>query len=296
MRKIMTLTLIGMLCVVGTANAEVVFKPATTVATDGFKQLTTPTGRFFVASDAVLGEADVLAAQSIRGGSAVALTVPADVNRTLAASTGTYDRLAVFVDGTLITAARFRALGDSLVLSGLTPATGQLIANVIGVTGVDPNAPVMSVVTRGSSVEPGGTITADVFVNNGVDVQVYQALVRATGTVSGRLPASELMIDKSRSDFIFGTAQVIDAVDYTQSRMGALQFTGGVTGGGYLGTFVFQTNAGVNETIYLNLEVGEQSFVTDSNGAVIQHRTGEPAVVAVGVAPQLGTRSIRTSK
>ena len=295
MRKIMTLTLIGMLCVVGTANAEVVFKPATTVATDGFKQLTTPTGRFFVASDAVLGEADVLAAQLIRGGSAVALTVPADVNRGLTAG-GTYDRLAVFVDGTLITAARFRALGDSLVLSGLTPATGQLIANVIGVTGVDPNAPVMSVVTRAGSVESGGTITADVFVNNGVDVQVYQALVRATGTVSGRLPASELMIDKSRSDFIFGTAQVIDAVDYTQSRMGALQFTGGVTGGGYLGTFVFQTNAGVNETIYLNLEVGEQSFVTDSNGAVIPHRTGEPAVVTIGVAPQLGTRSIRTSK
>lgn len=280
MRKSMTLLGMGLLgagLVVSAANAEVVFKPASTSPTQGFSVLNTDEGDIFVAGQAAFTDADVTAAQAIRNGSAIQLTASGQVNGV--------ERLAIFADGEFIGAPVVRATEGGITLTGLSRAASAHVANVIGNTGAGSNAAVISVEPNTTNVRPGSSFSVDVYIANVADLNTYQVRVNATSASVGALPVSDLYIDKDREDFVFGAGEVLDAVDNNGLRMGALMFnsqTIDTVDRLYLGTYTFDVPAGTHGRIYVNVEVGEESFLRNPLSRPIEFRLGQAGVVNLG--------------
>jgi hypothetical protein len=281
------------------AAAEVTFMPATTVPTVGFKMLNTPAGRLYVGPGVVLSNTDLNSVSSMRSGTGIELNVSQDLADELDGVLRNSERLAAFVDGTFVDAPLARVSEDKVLLNGLSKIGGEHLANLLNQVSADEDAPIYTVTTNATSVRPGDMITVDVFINNAVDLKAFQVRARATGATTGRLPVAEMIISKERPDYVFGTAFGLDAVDNTGDRMGGLIMDGAtdvMNGPKYVGTFTFQTPAGVNDMFYVNVEVGEETLVLDPDANEIPYRVGAPAVVASGVTPRTTIAPTRTDK
>jgi len=296
MRKSVTMFAVSMLGVglvgmnvVRAAGPETVFKPATLSATQGFKTIAVGDTKFFVAPDPIFAGSNVQAASATGG--AMELTVGADISGRVSAAMKKTERLAIFVGGTFVNAPIVRSAADGkIVLAGLSSFNSDHLINVLGNTGAGAGAATMSVVTNQTTVNPGETVTVDLYLSGAADMKAYQARVNATGAQTGKIAVSSMVIDKQRSNYVFGTANVIDAVDNTGNRLGAVIFDGSVNVNNplYLGSFTFQTPADVHETYVVNVEVGEESFLRDSAAEPIEFRVGAPIVVTVGAPARLG--------
>jgi hypothetical protein len=281
------------------AAADVSFMPATTVPMAGFKMVNTPTGRYYVGSGVVLGQSDLQGVTSMREGSALELTVSPSMAASLDGVLRSTERLAAFVDGTFVDAPLARVSEGRLLLSGLTKAGGEHLANVLGQVSVEEDAPTFVVVTNASNVRPGDLITADIFITNVVDLKAFQVRARATGAITGRLPVASMVISKNRSDWVFGAGNVLDAVDNTGDRMGGLIIEGAIDATDtqkYLGTFTFETPADVSDVYYVNVEVGEETLALDSDANELAYRVNAPVVVTGGLPVRDSLQPTRTEK
>lgn len=294
MRRFLMLSAVGMLVgVVGlqSAQADVIFRAASSQSEAGFKPMTSANGEFFVASKDLFNGNDVLATASGRG---LALQISEDI----ANSVRDLNRLAVFVDGALVDAPEFQLANGQLVLN-TSRQVGQHLGNVLGRTNASADAPIFSVRASQSSIKSGEQFSVDVFLSNVTDLALYQVRVIATGARTGNIPMSDIQISKERSDYIFDDlSQVMDAADMNGARMGAFLMTGSVNFDQprYLGTYTFQAPAGVSDTFYVNVEVGPESLLTDETSQELAFQIDRPAVVQAGVQRSLGVRSTRTSK
>lgn len=294
MRRFLMLSAVGMLVgVVGLqpALADVTFRAASSQSEAGFKPMTSTNGEFFVASTDLFSGSDVRAAASSRG---VALRIAEG----LANSVRSLDRLAVFVDGAFVDAPEFQLANGQIVLN-TSRQVGQHLTNVLGRTNAPADAPIYSVKAAQSRIKAGGQFSVDVFLSNVTNVALYQVRVIATGARTGNVPMSDIQINKTRSDYIFDDlSQVMDAADMNGARMGAFLMTGSVEFDQprYLGTYTFQAPAGVSDTFYVNVEIGQESILTNEGSEDIAFQIDVPAVVQVGTQRSIGVRSTRTVK
>ncbi|MBI4719563.1 MAG: hypothetical protein HY763_17335 [Planctomycetes bacterium] len=158
-------------------------------------------------------------------------------------------------------------------------------------TAAPANAAVLSIRAAQSSVQPGGTVSFDVFVNNARDVAVFQLQMEATGGDRGSLTVEGMKVDKTRPDFVFGTAEILDAADMVNGRVGALRYNGGsnVDKPAYLATFTFKASADAQGTFRVNFKSGDETFLNDSGAILIPH-TKSTGVEVVAGRPVAKTR------
>ena len=167
----------------------------------------------------------------------------------------------------------------------MNKALAEHMWNALGITGAPSNAAKISVVTDTATIRSGGTFTADVFIEGVADLRVYQVRVTATSASTGRLVATSLIVDQARDDYIFGgqgSQNLISAEDNLGKRLGGLLIEGSVDGSGYLGTYTFAAPKGVDAVFYVNVEVGEESFLRTNDAWPIPFQLGSPAVVTTG--------------
>ncbi|MBI4717793.1 MAG: hypothetical protein HY763_08325 [Planctomycetes bacterium] len=146
------------------------------------------------------------------------------------------------------------------------------------------NAAQISMRVAQSSAQPGGTVAVDVFVSNAKDMAVFQLRVEATGGDRGSMKLDGIKVAKERPDFVFGTAEILDAADMVNGRVGALRYNGGntVDKPAYLATFTFKASDDAQGTFRFSLKEGDDNFLNDSNAILIPHKKGAPVEVSVG--------------
>lgn len=149
-----------------------------------------------------------------------------------------------------------------------------------------PSAPTFILKATQAVVQPGGTVAVDVFVSGAADFAVYQLQLAAAGAGTGGLALEGIQIDKARTDYVFAGMQVVDAVDMSQGRAGALRFSGGVavTKPMYLATFTFKATADAQGTFKINVRQGEETFILDSASETVPYAKSADVQVAVGSA------------
>lgn len=156
-------------------------------------------------------------------------------------------------------------------------------------------AATISVKAAQTTATAGSLVSVDAFVSNAADLAVFQLQLAATGGQKGSLTLESITIGKERPDFVFGEAEILDAVDMNQGRVGALRYTGGtnVVKPVYLATFHFRATNDANGTFKINLQNGNESFLNDSAAVQIPHQKSADAEVTVGkVQPtRVDTRS-----
>lgn len=269
----------------------VTFQPASATATRGFEPATAGGQNVFVSPQKLFTADDVYSAK-VENGNLVLRIAPdpyavfmahmqASPGSLIAINSGS-KTLAVGSVSTVIADGTITLSGiganDAKLISGMVPEKSPFPTNV-GTT--------ITVVPRQTSIMPGDAVTADVFVAGASDLRLYQVAVDATGGTAGKLSLENMVIDKSRADYVFGTLQLVDAVDMTQGRMGSVLFSGGVEAAQpmYVGTYTFRSSTDASGTFYVQIRVGRDSFLQNSVDEAIAYRVGQPAMVTVGAAP-----------
>lgn len=275
-------------------SPAVTFQPASATASRGFEQTVVGEKTMYVEPRSLFTSDDVLSAKADRGnnGSLVLRLSPDPYAVLMAHSQATQGTMIAISSGskTLAIGSVSLIIADgTITLSGLSSADAERIAGMIPEKSTMPTTggATVTVVPRQTAIMPGDAVTADVFVAGASDLRLYQVAVDATGGTAGKMNLENMVIDKSRADYVFGTQQLVDAVDMTQGRMGGVLFEGGVNVEQpmYVGTYTFRSTGDSTGTFYVQVRVGRDSFMQTTTDETITYRAGQPAMVTVGAVP-----------
>ena len=93
---------------------------------------------------------------------------------------------------------------------------------------------------------------------------------------------SQVVIDKNRQDYVFGTAQTIDAVDWQQMRAGGVLMNGGANvESSTVATVTLRASKDASGTFQVNVAKGQETFLRDSTAASIPVAIGQVATITV---------------
>lgn len=226
----------------------------------------------FVSDKPLLSESEIVSVSDLDGGLQLALTPEALAKvRDSGAS-----QVALVQGGKLLATPQLAtsATESAVQLTGLSTGEVNRLSRAIQARAVVPVGAMFQVVAREESVQPGGTVTVDLFLSGAANVRTYQVAVEATGGDSGSLTRREGWIDADRPDYVFGTAQVIKAVDDVHGRAGAVLFDGGVNAmtQAYLGTFTFEASSDAAGDFVISARVGSDTFVGDPDLQQLPYR------------------------
>lgn len=258
------------------------------------KMRSSNSGAVYVSPDIIFGGEDVISAEPIRSkdGTGLALRLTDDAYDSFNGSTRNRvdNRLAIIYDGTLIAAPKIETSRDgTLRLSGVSPSDAKRISRLWVQVDPIPLGATLTVVTRSTNIGPGESVTADVYLSGTEELKLYQVRVDAVGGTSGQLERVDMVIDKSRDDYVFSAMQVVDAVDTEGGRMGAVLFNGSaqVTDAAYLGSFTFVASPDASGTFKVRISVGPDSFLNNGADTPIPYVAGADAIVSIGDDVQL---------
>src|SRR5207244_658745 len=110
----------------------------------------------------------------------------------------------------------------------------------------------------------------------------YQVSLDTNGGSAGSLTRTDLVINKNRPDYVFGTEQSIVAEDKAGGRAGAVLFDGSVdvAKGGYLGTYAFEASADAKGSFAVNVQVGQGTILGDARNRDLDYSAGTDAVIS----------------
>jgi len=260
------------------------FHLASTQALTGFEKATLADGStIYVSPRASFSENDVVSAATT-GRDAMQLTLTADAARELDRTSA--DRVAIYVGGRLTsTTAYARSRDGAVELTGVDANEIGRLSRMLDAGVRTPGGPEVTVVPRQQAANAGEVISFDVYVSNVGDLRTYQIAMDIVGGREGALTRIPGQIDATRSDFVFGTSQNVNAVDDTSGRLGGVRFEGGVNVGqaAYLGTFHYQVPEGASGQFVAKVRMGEDSFLADTNNQTLPFN-------AAGAAVTVGTR------
>lgn len=265
------------------------FRVASSTAVNGFAARKTKSGEtVYVAPSDTFAIGDVVEFQTPRGRSdgTVKIVLQPGVTEQLAAASagGTMNKLAILRGGRLVDVGTIDSIGvNEAVVSGVASAEVSRLARLVANRGLaDETSTVVTVVPRRESASTGGTVTVDVFVSNVSKLRTYQFALDTSGGTSGTLTRTDGVVDQTRGDFVFGSDQVIQAVDKIHGRFGAVLFSGGkdVTGQSYVGTYSFQASPDAKGAFTVSVNPTRMSFMTDASGNDIPFRS-VPATVTL---------------
>jgi len=288
MRKVSVLLAVAVLGVGVTAFGQVArpgktgvvsLRPATDTATPGFERVAGEDA-IFVSQNAPLTGADVTATAVAKDGGLTLTISPVAASR-LASVDG---RLAIMLDEQVIAAPMIASkTADTLTLGGLLPGQAQRIVRVLGAPPVAPIGPTITVVPSATQVQAGQPINVDVFISGVTDLRGYQVAVDVSGGRTGQLSISDMTVDTSRPDFVFGNAQAVNTVDRATGRMLAAMYSGGVAAlqSKYLGSYTLSSNGAAGD-FTVQVRLGNDTMLRSSNGDSISHQLGADATINVG--------------
>jgi hypothetical protein len=264
----------------------------------GYEALTADRNRtVYVARKAALTGTEVTAAQTIetRDGRDLVLTLnePAttrfgeqwEKHRGEPVAIVSGDRLLAFGPGS------FDAASSAVTVSGLSTDRALRTAQLLDASAVMPGGPAITLVPAQRRVAPGDTVAVDVFVSGVSDLRVYQVTLGVEDGTTGTLTRREVMIDTSRSDYVFRNQQKLDAADQTLGRLGGVLFDKGVdaTEKAYLGGYVFAVSPDASGTFTLRALTDSSTILMDSNNQ-LQSFASQPVTITVGTAGRLPAR------
>jgi len=263
------------------------FHLASTQPTPGFEKATLADGStVFVSPRPSFSQDDVVSA-SATGRDAMQLTVTSDAARELERTSA--DRVAIYVGGRLSsTTAYARSRDGAIELTGIEGNEIARLGRMLDAGIRTPGGPEVTVVPRQQAANAGEVISFDVYVSNVGDLRTYQIAMDVVGGREGSLIRVPGQIEANRADFIFGTAQNVNAVDDTSGRLGGVRFDGGVKveQASYVGTFNYQVPEGASGQFVAKVRMGEDSFLADTNNQTMPFS-------ASGAAVTIGTRGTR---
>jgi hypothetical protein len=131
----------------------------------------------------------------------------------------------------------------------------------------------------------GETVDVEVYIDSVDDLGAYEVSLEVTGGDTGSLNLEDLVIDKARPDYVFGTEDVVDAVDMVGERLGACLMDGGmmVQGPAYLGTFTYRASQDASGVFQVTVRPGIHSFLKDSSAETIESSPGDGTLVGCEV-------------
>lgn len=131
-------------------------------------------------------------------------------------------------------------------------------------------------------VAPGGTVTVEVRLENVTDLGVFQFMMKSSGGEQGTLTVEDIVINKNRQDYIFGTAQSIEAVDRRQMRAGGVLMNGGKDfESASVATVTLRASEDAAGTFQVNVAKGQETFLRNSNAVAIAVVIGQAATITV---------------
>lgn len=133
------------------------------------------------------------------------------------------------------------------------------------------------------AVAPGSTVTAEVRLHKVTDLGAFQFMMKTSGGERGSVTVENIVIDKQRQDFVFGTAQAFSAVDHSQMRAGGVLVDGGrdIVDSAYLATVTFRVSDDAAGTFQLNVDKGRETFLRNSSAVAIAEAIGPAATITV---------------
>ena len=142
------------------------------------------------------------------------------------------------------------------------------MSRIIATKGLSGEAPTVTVVPRRETATAGGMVTVDVYVSNVTGLRTYQFALDVLGGASGTLARVSGEVDTTQAEFVFGTEQVIQAVDEQYGRFGAVLFRGStdVTGQKYVGSYTYQVSPDASGAFTIGVNPTRISFLTDTAG------------------------------
>ena len=149
------------------------------------------------------------------------------------------------------------------------------------------NGPTLTVVAGTTSIAPDGAVTLDVFVSGVSDLRTYQTKLGVSGGDTGRLTVDDVFVDHAREDYVFGTAQKLDAVDRTGDRIGGILMAGGVdaTAAKYVGSYTVRASSDAAGTFSVNVITSDRSsIIMTSDNKELVVGAGPSALITVGRA------------
>ncbi|MCH8146979.1 MAG: hypothetical protein IH987_03170 [Planctomycetes bacterium] len=136
-------------------------------------------------------------------------------------------------------------------------------------------------------IDPDEQVVIDVHVEPALDVGVYEVSLEVSGGTTGSLDLTSMTVNKARSDYIFGTSSVADAVDDAGGRLAAAMTDGtGVdvtTANDYLGTFTFTASSDAGGVFEVKVRPIAEAYLSDSNVDPIGTSSGDSLFIGVDV-------------
>lgn len=255
-------------------KAAVSFRLASDTELAGFAaQKTTGGQTVYVASQNMFTIADVrgLSTSRVRDTEVVAIALASGISEKLAMTAGKTgaNEIAMLRGGRVVTVGSIEAIGvDEATLSGFNAGEVTRLSRMIAMKGMPGEAAMVTVVPRSETATAGGTVTVDVYVSNVAGLRTYQFALDVSGGTSGTLSRDRGVVDVTNAEFVFGTEQVIQAVDEQYGRFGATLFSGSkdVTGQKYVGTYTYQVSPDASGSFTIDVDGSRVSFLTDTTG------------------------------
>jgi len=255
-------------------KTAVSFRLASVTEIAGFTPQQTTDGRtIYVASQNLFTIADVrgLSTSRVRDKEVVAMRLAPGISEKLAMATGKSgpNQVAMLRGGRAVTIGSIEAIGvDEATLSGLNTDEVTRLTRMIATKGLAGDAAMVTVVPRSQTAKAGGAITVDVYVSNVAGLRTYQFALEVSGGTSGTLTRDHGTVDVTSAEFVFGTDQVIQAVDEHHGRFGATLMDGSkdVTGQKYVGTYTYQVSPDASGSFTIDVDQSRVSFLTDTMG------------------------------
>lgn len=269
---------------------QVTLRLATDVPTRGMEKITLGGRTLFVSGKTGISSGDVVSTEAFesRDGSDVELSL------TKAGA----DRLSSLMKDAGATQAVLFSGRKALMAGTISLSGDQGIATIAGLNAGDAEqfsqmiqgrrtigGPTLTVVAGTTSIAPDGAVTLDVFVSGVANLRTYQTKLGISGGDAGRLTVDDLFVDHARADYVFGTAQKLDAVDRYGDRIGAVLMDGGVDAmdAKYVGSYTVRASSDASGAFSVNVITADRSsIVMDSENKELAVGTGPSAIITVG--------------
>ena len=133
--------------------------------------------------------------------------------------------------------------------------------------------------------DPAEWLYVDVFTGAVDELAAYEIALEVTGGTAGNLILTDIIVDNTRADYVFGTATSIIAKTVAEGRVGVLRDDGGiaVTATKNVATFVYQPESGASGVFTITLKGDGASLLNDGHGMQYPVTLGSDEVVGVGV-------------
>ncbi len=270
------------------AGSDASFRITSPIAADGYTAMKTSGGvTIFVSKTELFSGQDVAGFRTIsgNGNESLELSLPSNASDRLTSTVrSTKSSQLAIVRGKKLLAVVHVDLesGSQPRLAGLPVGGANRVTRLIKKAPAVVSDAIVTVVPRQARVKPGEQFTVDVFVSGVSGVSTYQFKMGVSGGTSGKLTRVSGEIDRTRGDYLFGTKQVVAAVDEMNGRFGGTTMQGVVDAQSpkYTGSYTFRASPDAAGEFSVSVTRGSDTFVSIPTVSRIPYRaTG--AVISV---------------